>query len=93
MAVQVCGPSAVWMDRTAFAPSPTAEATRFTEGQADVSGGEYGRHAGFKRQRCAPQRCPGGAEFFGVQLGVGTDEPHFVEGKVPKPLGLPVVLR
>jgi hypothetical protein len=40
MAGQVCGPSAVWMDRTALAPSPTAEATRFTEGQADVSGGE-----------------------------------------------------
>src|SRR6202048_1765312 len=31
MAVQVCGPSAVWIDRTALAPSPTAEATRFTE--------------------------------------------------------------
>src|SRR5271155_3712260 len=31
MAVQVRGPSAVWMERTALAPSPTAEATRFTE--------------------------------------------------------------
>ncbi|MCW2623740.1 MAG: hypothetical protein JWR48_462 [Mycobacterium sp.] len=66
MAVQVCGPSAVWMDRTALAPSPTAEATRFTEGQADVFGGEYGGHAGFIRQGCAPDRCPGGAEFLGV---------------------------
>jgi hypothetical protein len=31
MAVQVSGPSAVWMDRTALAPSPTAHATRLTE--------------------------------------------------------------
>ena len=31
MAVQVRGPSAVWMERTALAPSPTAEATRFSE--------------------------------------------------------------
>src|ERR1700677_5258193 len=31
MADQVRRPSAVWMERTAPAPSPTAEATRFTE--------------------------------------------------------------
>ena len=28
----------------------------FHRGQADVSGGEHGGHAGLKRQRCAPQR-------------------------------------
>jgi hypothetical protein len=72
------------MERTALAPSPTAAATRLTE---VASGGESSGHAGFKRQRWAPQRCPGGAEFFGVQLGVGTDEARPVKGKLGQPLG------
>jgi hypothetical protein len=58
MGVQVGDPSAVWTDRTALAPSPTAEATRFSEVRR-TSPAANGGHAGFKRQWCAPQRCPG----------------------------------
>jgi hypothetical protein len=65
MAVQVRGPSAVWMQRAALAPSPTAEATRFSEvSRTSPAANTVGMLV--STAVWAPQSCAGGAEFFGV---------------------------
>ena len=63
--------SGVWSERGVDGPHRACALSdgrghAFHRAQADVSGGEYGGHAGFKRQRRAPERCPRGAEIFGV---------------------------
>jgi hypothetical protein len=55
------GSSGVWSERGLNGPHRVCTLADgggdpFDRGQPDVSGGEDGGHAGFKRQRCAPER-------------------------------------
>src|ERR1700744_2624746 len=84
---QPADPRAVWTERIALAPSPTAAATRFIDPDRKSPVAKASGWLVSKRQRAAAQLSPGRAEQCAIKLGAGEPEAVVIDGDVLEPAG------